>query len=319
MKCKICDNESGNTKYEVKEMMFGFRDKFIYFQCSKCKCLQILEIPKNIAKYYPDNYYSFSLYYPKGIFNKIIKYVKKLRFKAAILNKDLVGKLIFYYFPNIFLKTLSEIGIKKDTSILDVGSGSGEVIHDLKNIGIKNILGVDPYIKNNILYKNGLEIQKKSIHELNSKWNFIMFNHAFEHLDNPLETLNSVYGLLSDNGICMIRIPIVSSFAWKKYKENWVQLDAPRHLFLHSVKSIILLAEKSNLIVEKIVYDSNDLQFWGSEQYIKDIPLMDDCSYMINKKKSIFSKKEINNYKIEALKLNNKGKGDQCAFILRKI
>lgn len=318
MKCKICDNENGNIKYEAKEMMFGFRDKFTYFQCLKCECLQILEIPDNISKYYPNNYYSFSLYSPKGLVNKTIDYIKKLRFKAAVLNKNLIGKLIYYYFPNIFLKTLSEINITKNTSILDVGSGSGEIIYNLKNLGIKNILGIDPYIKNDIIYKNKLQIQKKTIHELKSKWDFIMLNHVFEHLDDQLETLNSIHRLLKSNGICMIRIPIVSSFAWDKYKEKWVQLDAPRHLFLHSIKSIQLLAEKSNLVIEKIIYDSTNLQFWGSEQYIKDIPLMDNNSYMVNEKKSIFSKKEINDYKIKALKLNNEKMGDQCAFILRK-
>jgi len=37
-------------------------------------------------------------------------------------------------------------------------------------------------------------------------------------------------------GWCVIRIPTVSSFAWEHYREQWVQLDAPRHFFLHKVR-----------------------------------------------------------------------------------
>ena len=60
MKCRICGNLNDNQEYEVKEMMLGLREKFTYFQCSKCECLQIANIPSNMSKDYPKDYYSFS-------------------------------------------------------------------------------------------------------------------------------------------------------------------------------------------------------------------------------------------------------------------
>ena len=51
MKCKICDNSENLQEYKVKEMMFGFREEFHYFECTKCNCLQIAEIPSNISKF----------------------------------------------------------------------------------------------------------------------------------------------------------------------------------------------------------------------------------------------------------------------------
>jgi len=59
MICKICNNSENNKEFRVKEMMFGVGDQFTYFECSKCGCLQIAEILKNMGKYYPANYYSF--------------------------------------------------------------------------------------------------------------------------------------------------------------------------------------------------------------------------------------------------------------------
>jgi len=33
----------------MREMMYGFRDEFIYIECSECGCLQIAEIPEDIS------------------------------------------------------------------------------------------------------------------------------------------------------------------------------------------------------------------------------------------------------------------------------
>jgi hypothetical protein len=60
VKCRICANNENQKVSEVREMMFGFRDVFTYFQCSVCGCLQIADIPTDMSKYYPSNYYSYS-------------------------------------------------------------------------------------------------------------------------------------------------------------------------------------------------------------------------------------------------------------------
>lgn len=319
IQCKICNNLIGNKVYKAKEMMFGFRDKFTYFQCAKCDCLQIAEIPKNMPKYYPSNYYSFLLSSPENIKNIIKRMIKNLRAKYIMFNKGVIGKYIYKSFPNEALQMLTTIHPTKDNFILDIGCGDGALPFNLKDIGFKNIMGADPYIKENIEYKNGLKVLKKSIHEIDSKWDIIMFNHSFEHIEDPLESLQSVSKLLNKGGVCLIRIPTVSSYAWKHYKENWVQFDAPRHFFLHSIKSITVLAEKVNLVLENIIYDSNDFQFWGSEQYINDIPLNDQRSYINNPSNSIFSNIEIAEFKQKAKELNINNQGDTCAFFLRKI
>ena len=43
--CAICGNTERNRDFLAREMMFGFRDTFPYFECSACGCLQIAEIP----------------------------------------------------------------------------------------------------------------------------------------------------------------------------------------------------------------------------------------------------------------------------------
>jgi hypothetical protein len=55
----MCNNGRGEI-HHVREMMFGFRDVFEYFECSGSGCLQLIDPPADMRRYYPaDSYYSF--------------------------------------------------------------------------------------------------------------------------------------------------------------------------------------------------------------------------------------------------------------------
>ena len=226
--------------------------------------------------------------------------------------------MIHSLFPNENIRNYCQYcNLTNDTHILDIGCGSGGLLYLFAEVGLNHLLGIDPFLEKDIVYDNGLKILKKSIHDVEGKWDLIMFHHSFEHIPDPTETLCKVAELLAKGGICLIRIPTVSSFAWENYKENWVQLDAPRHFFLHSLDSILRLAEKAFLKLEKVVFDSSSFQFWGSEQYKRDIPLKSEQSYGQNPNKSIFTKADIKKFEQEAKELNLKNQGDQAAFYLR--
>ena len=318
MKCKICDNQSNNKMFKVKEMMFGFDDIFDYFECSKCGCLQILKIPSDVSKYYPSNYYSFEILGNSNL-NKIKRIIRIKRDKYAFAGTGIIGLILNKIYPAHHFDMMIKANINIDARILDVGCGSGSLLRTLNDIGFNRLYGVDPFIKEDIEYDNGVKIVKKHIFDLEDEFDLIMFNHSFEHISNQKETLDSVYRLLSENGKCILRIPTVSSYAWEKYNVNWVQLDAPRHFFLHSINSIKLLALNSGLILKDYFYDSTAFQFWGSEQYLRGIPLNSIDSYEKNPKKSIFSKNEIKSFKKKAKKLNDNNLGDQVALYFAKI
>lgn len=317
MKCKICGNEKGNEQFKAKEMMFGFRDEFVYFQCANCGCLQIKEIPDNMSRYYPSDYHSFQMF--PGIFANPVRWIaRRLRNCYAITQKGILGKLIYKHIPYGSLWSLSHLKLTKGSRILDVGCGAGSVLNSLRELGFKNLLGVDPYIEKDINYADGLTILKKPIHKIQGEFDLIMFHRSFEHIESPVETLLAAWNLLSSGGICLLRIPMVDCWAWENYRANWVQLDAPRHLFLHSKKSIDILAKKAGFRIKEIIYDSTEFQFWGSEQYKKDISL---CPRNSTPKPSraIFSRREIKIFKEKAEKLNSEGNGDQAVLYLEKI
>ncbi|MGB1256032.1 MAG: class I SAM-dependent methyltransferase [Thiolinea sp.] len=316
MQCRICGDTGEHVIYQVRELMLGLRDEHAYFQCQSCGCLQIEAVPDNLPDYYPsENYYSYDA---PSSGNWLKQQLVQQRDRYAVTGESLAGRLLNLVMPNAKLRTLRPLKLKADTKILDVGCGAGILLHSLYNIGLHNLLGIDPFNQQDIQYPNGLKIEKRDIFSEQDKWDVIMFHHSFEHLPEQQKTLEKTYNQLKPGGIALLRVPTVSSYAWQHYGVNWSQLDAPRHLFLHSVESIGKLAEQTGFTVEDVVYDSNAFQFWGSEQYEKDIPLRSENSWAESKEKSPFTSKEIRGFEKRAHELNALNQGDQAAFYLRK-
>jgi 2-polyprenyl-3-methyl-5-hydroxy-6-metoxy-1,4-benzoquinol methylase len=320
--CRICNKTAEAPVFRIREMFFGMREAFNYAQCPSCACLQILEVPGDMARFYPKDYYSYvtinetsPITYLKGIF-------RRLRDRSILLDRGVFGRIIQHLRPPDFpLELLKRVGPLKEISILDVGCGSGMLLYYLKEAGIGNVLGIDPFIEHDIEYRSGLRIMKRSITELQDlgkKFDLVMFNHSLEHMPDPDSILKATDGVLADQGTVLIRTPTVDSFAWEHYREDWVQCDAPRHLYLHSRASLDILAVRAGMMVTEVVYDSDALQLWGSEQYQQDIPLISERSYKYGLRHSIFSKEQINDFHKKAEKLNEEGKGDQAAFYLKR-
>jgi 2-polyprenyl-3-methyl-5-hydroxy-6-metoxy-1,4-benzoquinol methylase len=317
MQCKVCQNELNNKEYSVKEMMFGWDESLKYLECGRCKAVQLLDDIADMSKYYPENYYSFNSKSHEDL-GGIKKTMMQLRDKFAVLNSGTIGKILYNRKPSPNLRLLSEINLNLESKILDVGCGDGKHLSHLDGVGFKNLLGADPFIEDTINFGNGHKIVKKTFQELDGKFDLIMFHHSFEHMPNPKEILQSVHDHLEASGTCMIRIPTASSYAWEKYRENWVQLDAPRHYFLHTQESMEHLANECGLKIEKCIYDSTGFQFWGSEQCVNGIPLTDPKSHSLNTANSMYSETEIAPYNQQAQELNAKNQGDACAFFLKK-
>jgi len=322
MKCRICEKEGGHKTWVAREMMIGLREEFAYFECANCGCVQINEIPENMGKYYASNYYSLNSN-PEVHFKGFLKRkIKKWRDYSLITGKDGLGALLQRIIPNqmIELANFSWVRLKKSDKILDVGCGSGTIPYIFKNAGFKTVHGIDPYIEKDIEYKIGLKVEKKSLLKFpeTEKWDLIMFNHSFEHIEEPIAHLVKVRSLLTDGGACVIRIPSISSFAWREYKTNWVQWDAPRHFFLYSKQSLKFLADRSGLEIERVTCESTAFQFIGSEQYKLDISLFGDSNSYYKGNSNLFNKAQLNSFAERTHQLNQDNDGDSIAVILRK-
>jgi SAM-dependent methyltransferase len=314
--CEICDNKEGNKFYTVREMQFGTRDEFIYCECGNCGCVQLVNPPANLSKYYPGEYFSFKIF-KENLFKEKLN-VYRDRYSFGI--RSLTGEILYKKLGEpTYIGWLKYANVNLESKILDVGCGNGKLLYRMGNLGFKNLIGIDNFIDEDIVYKNGAKIFKKSLSGINEKFDLIMMHHSLEHMENQHQVFAKLAEILLPGKFLMIRIPTSSSFAWRNYKENWFSLDAPRHFFLHSLSSIRLLVDKYGFEIVKAGYDSRSIQLWGSEQYKMDVPLMDTRSYFVNERNPIYTQEQVNLYEQETVKLNARGDGDQVVLFLRKL
>ena len=199
--CRVCSNRSNNRSHRAREMMFGFKDEFEYLECARCKCVQIIEIPDSMSKYYPANYHSFA---PVSSHGGVRALLTRARNSYATTSHGVVGKILSRYFPPIAaLRSLPRLELNNDARILDVGCGNGMLLDAMGDLGFRNLVGLDPFLDADIERSNGVKLLKRTIHEIDGQFDVIMFHHAFEHIADPGPTLGAVYDLLATAGTCL--------------------------------------------------------------------------------------------------------------------
>ncbi len=272
MYCKIC-NSPCHKRHFFKEKQFAFGDTFLYGECGKCGALFLEEVPNDLWRFYPDTYYSYGQ--TLGLKTIFIKSV--LRFFLRLRCVWLVKKIVKIHHPLYSILSLGKINY--DASILDVGCWSGELLRILNLLGYSNLVWLDPFLaKSQSL--GGVSLLKKSIFELDekNKYDLIMFHHSLEHMQDHREVLNKVNSLLKSTWSVIIRIPIKSIF-FELYQGNWIGIDAPRHMIIHSMESFKTLIEQTDFRIKKYYFDSHIAHFTVSEAYKLWVKL-DDISFI---------------------------------------
>ena len=308
--CLVCENSTDNRRFFAGEKMFGNGGAFDYMECGNCKAIMLMARPEDMAPFYPENYYSY-----EGV-QSASSFKDKLQDKAmrAVVDHRLGRSNTLGRFLAKRTGTFQWVRrgmFSKESSILDVGCGNGTLLNVLHRAGFKDLTGADPYIAEDIEYPNSIRIYKKELKELERKFRFIMMNHTFEHLVDPLAVLKTIGDKLEPGGKAMIRIPVADCWAWKHYGLDWVQLDAPRHFFLHTVKSMEHLVDQTDLHLEHVEFDSTQFQFVGSEKYKRGLPLDAAADFLANE--------ELDEFKRKAVELNKEGQGDTASFYFAKV
>jgi SAM-dependent methyltransferase len=301
----------------VREMMFGTRERFHYARCKQCGALVLLDAPTDLTSYYPAGYYSLG---PPAIaeghgFAGRLRRARSdalLRLPVAFADRLVEAKRVPPFFG-----WLAGRGVSTSASVVDVGSGSGKTLLHMARHGFTALLGVDPH-----LAKEGrvgsVRLRRQGVDQLTGRFDVAMLNHVLEHLPEPRAVLATMRDRLTSGGTLVIRVPLADSWAARNYGPDWVQIDAPRHLVLPTEAGIAAAARASGLRVWRSFRDSGALQFWGSEQYRRDIPLRDPASWAEAPLLSVFSQDQIDRWGDEARRLNRRRQGDSAVFVITR-
>ncbi len=300
--CKFCGKEDFLV-VPAKERMLQLSGEFQYRECLSCGSLQLIDIPKDLANYYPkESYYSQA---PLVYSSRLKNLLKSIRLEVFRI-------LPIPFFSPSYGEWLRKLRPKKQDRIADIGCGNGQLLYEMYASGFRKLEGFDPYIPETKKINDSLQLFCESFESAKGTFDLIMMHHSFEHMEDPESILKVCFQKLKAGGKLLVRTPVTDSQVWKEKKELWVQLDAPRHLVIPSVQGFSQLSEEIGFQLDEVVFDSTAFQFWGTALYEKGKALNPDLV------QSLFTDSELKEMHKKALQYNQEGKGDQVCFYLIK-
>lgn len=152
--------------------------------------------------------------------------------------------------------------IKFKGSLLDIGCGTGEFLKEMQEHGWETA-GIEKdrdaaQVAKKVYHLNVTTGDMLEFRHSHKRFDVITFWHVLEHLPDPKRSLNQAGELLEKEGVILVALPNIASFDAHFYRENWVALDAPRHLHHFEPHSLKTLCEQSKMVVvsfRQMVFD----------------------------------------------------------------
>jgi SAM-dependent methyltransferase len=268
--CRICGASGDFPLWHAREMLHGMGDTFDYFECPECGCVQIADIPADLSRFYPGDYFSFRGQHALAR-NPVRRLIDPRRVKRQFGEPDALGAIAEAVSrPFDYVRWVKDAGLGPDARVLDIGCGAGKTLVNMALGGFPGPTGVDPFVDETLRYACGVTIHKAELADFARDhaggFDFIMLRHSLEHMLDPLAALTHVEALLAPGGRVLVVIPVADSWAWRHYRQDWFALDPPRHIHLLTTPAMEILAGKAGLKILHRRQEGKLSQFTGSER-----------------------------------------------------
>lgn len=211
--CNLCGHAVYTAVYRVKDTNYGQPGVFTLVRCNQCGLVFTNPRPtaQEIGAFYPaQQYHPFRALQNEG------------RTKPARRQQQRAGQIA---------------QIVKDSKVqrvLDVGCGSGIFLLAMRERGWE-VCGVEPSPEAAEFARTTLKLPVKTgdIFQIGPGLTFdvITFWDVLEHTHSPRDVLLHAHRLLGPKGLLAINVPNWASWERKLFKESWIAIDAPRHLY----------------------------------------------------------------------------------------
>ncbi len=321
--CPYCGHEHAEI-LRAEERMLGLGESFEYTRCLGCGAMELAQIPTDLGRYYPSNYYSFHPAEPQYAPSGWRAPLTRLQHRATVFGTGGIGGLLARRHKswqaveiNRWLKHCPNRSF--NARVLDVGCGNGLRLCRMFEIGYSDLTGVDPFVAADRSIRPGLRVRKQQLSEhRDGPYDLIMLHHSLEHMPDHGRVLTDINRLLSPKGACLIRIPMAGNRLISRYGARWVEWDAPRHLVLHTENSLRQLAKQAGFRVERVDWDSDRFAYWASELYQRGLSLVDPATGQHRDPTAHFTTDELSRFDQLAAEDNTLGQASRAAFWIVK-
>ncbi len=166
--------------------------------------------------------------------------------------------------------------VRDGDSVLDIGCGNGNFLSSLLRVKKVKAYGVE--LEGNsarramqipgLVLKVG--VLEKGDFQARSLKAVTMF-HVFEHLTEPIFTLDLIDEILCQDGILMVSFPNIDSWQCHLFKGRWLHLDPPRHLFFLAPSDFISLMHDRGYRLLREHYASMEQNPFGMVQSVLNL------------------------------------------------
>jgi len=230
--CPVCGSASIRPALSAKDYTVSGRN-FSIWECSDCTLRFTQDAPglDAIGRYYKSEDYISHTNTSRGLINKLYQAVRKRTLKQK---RHLVSKTTG----------------KKQGSLLDVGSGTGSFVKEMKDHGWQ-VTGLEPDTDARKLAKEHFNCELQDTDRLFTlsphSFDAITLWHVLEHVHDLTGYVQQLKLLLKSGGRLIVAVPNYTSLDASKYKDNWAGYDVPRHLYHFSPQAMQILMEEMGM------------------------------------------------------------------------
>lgn len=206
---------------------------FRYFHCPACGVWFLGDIPRDLAGYYPSDYYTIARS-PQ----ELAAWAETERYKIEIVKR-----------------------FRSGGRLIEVGPASGSFCYLAKSSGFE-VAAIEMDRRCSEFLSGTLGIQvvnsadEAAALDTLAPADVIAMWHVIEHLVDPWSMLEAAARRLRPGGILVLAAPNPHAFQFRVLGRRWVHIDAPRHLWL--IPPAVLSARAARLGLETALVTTRD-------------------------------------------------------------
>jgi 2-polyprenyl-3-methyl-5-hydroxy-6-metoxy-1,4-benzoquinol methylase len=213
-------------------------------------------VSKEAFDLYHDETIDMLVTYPQPSLEKLGKYYESVDYISHTDSKRSLFEKAYHLVKSIALKNKLNLinSLQPDKGkILDIGAGTGDFLSVAKQNGWQ-IIGVEPSDKAKaIALKKEVAFAEDTAQLEDHSFDVISMWHVLEHVPDLDSQIKELKRLLKPNGSLIVAVPNFKSFDAKHYGAFWAAYDVPIHFWHFSKKAIIMLFEKEEMELEKVL------------------------------------------------------------------